>query len=1219
MVASIPQAVVNFRESPSASIRCGTCIHFNTEGSCDLVMGLIASDDVCDLWSDRREAGAVGAPSEDSIIAAGIAVVALNTGRVLMMQRSFMDKTDPARGRWEFPGGKLEDGERPIDAAAREWKEETGHLLPDDGYFTDGWHSPNGVYAGYVFLVPHEDHLAINPDWEDRLVRNPDDPRGGDLEVQAWFEIDGLEEMPQLREEVRDTPWEKLRAAVRATPPHAATEEFAMGATTEFAPAEVSEADRRRYAKNGIALKDGSYPIPDVDHLKRAIQAYGRAPESKRAAVRRHIIKRARALGAPGLIPDDWKKDMTMAAAAPLTLTLDVDKAVRAAFADAVGVQMAVGSLAPVGLPDTVELTDEDFNWHALLLVEGAPTGDGRFIEQGGIIGHRDLPLSLMVMFSNPDGGGGHAGATIAGRIDSIEQIGDEWWGTGIYDRESDAGRNAARLNKLQMLRGISVDLDGPPTVVVDSMGRMSLSNARIMGACYDDTTEILTEHRSWVRFEDLDESDRVATLDKNGNMEFQLPFHYTNDPWSGPMVRFTAGGVQSARRGDSRVAAQHRALDLLVTPNHRMLVESTSTGKRIIMRADELAQKSSRSYRFIATSGWDADDIEEVVIEGQYRNGNDAPLIMNGDDFAAIMGAYLSEGSLQSDALFISQQPNSKGRTLFAELAARLGGGKSDRGFTFHNARLARFVAPLGTARQKFVPDEVKNLSARQLRIFLDHFIAGDGDLEGRRIYTSSKRMAGDLQEIAQKCGMWAVVGERIKSDQEFQGRTIKANGPAYVVALRNRPDSRPAERIYDWKAEIIEHHEGMVRCVSVPNEILYVRRNGIPAWAGNTQCPFAAYAEAHINLVKVEHDPTIVCPCKALKAEMNKLEQGEYAVDGTPIASALTAVEVLPDATGEVQDGHCGCGGDCCGATGMALVASGAPQPDVLVWTPYGPGIPALVASGAPVAPPAAWFDLPADPAIHPVRMASDGRISGYAAVWGECHLGNLRDCTPVPQAGPQGYHRFHTGQVRTAEGTIIQTGPIFMGGDHPDIWMNQKETMAAYGATSAGVGDVRVYENSVGIYCCGAARPEVSDAQVRAFNGSDGASPDWRPIGGQYELVAMLMVNMSAFHVPSMALVASGAPGRMVSAINPQTGEMAAILGAPPIVVADPIETRMAVLESKIAFVDDLRMSLERQMAQQQVDAAFSALPDPVAEANEQALAALDAIRPPETVEA
>ena len=51
-------------------------------------------------------------------------------------------------------------------------------------------------------------------------------------------------------------------------------------------------------------MPDGSFPIVTVEHLKNAIRAIGRAKDP--AAVKRHICKRARALGALDLVPDGW-------------------------------------------------------------------------------------------------------------------------------------------------------------------------------------------------------------------------------------------------------------------------------------------------------------------------------------------------------------------------------------------------------------------------------------------------------------------------------------------------------------------------------------------------------------------------------------------------------------------------------------------------------------------------------------------------------------------------------------------------------------------------------------------------------------------------------------------------------------------------------------------------------------------------------------------------
>jgi hypothetical protein len=69
----------------------------------------------------------------------------------------------------------------------------------------------------------------------------------------------------------------------------------------------ISKSTREKLAKQGRALPDGSYPIRNVEELKDAIQAYGRSKPGKRAAVRRHIMKRARALGKADLIPEKWK------------------------------------------------------------------------------------------------------------------------------------------------------------------------------------------------------------------------------------------------------------------------------------------------------------------------------------------------------------------------------------------------------------------------------------------------------------------------------------------------------------------------------------------------------------------------------------------------------------------------------------------------------------------------------------------------------------------------------------------------------------------------------------------------------------------------------------------------------------------------------------------------------------------------------------------------
>ena len=78
----------------------------------------------------------------------------------------------------------------------------------------------------------------------------------------------------------------------------------AVDKLVRLAAREFSTDTREKLAAKKQALPDGGFPIPDVDALKRAIQAIGRAKDP--AAAKAHIKRRAAALGASNLIPEDW-------------------------------------------------------------------------------------------------------------------------------------------------------------------------------------------------------------------------------------------------------------------------------------------------------------------------------------------------------------------------------------------------------------------------------------------------------------------------------------------------------------------------------------------------------------------------------------------------------------------------------------------------------------------------------------------------------------------------------------------------------------------------------------------------------------------------------------------------------------------------------------------------------------------------------------------------
>lgn len=233
---------------------CGNCSMYrparpdSMHGTCTLVQGGISATMVCDKWDPAH-----ADKSHTGPVAAGIALHAKDTGRVLMLQRHVDDK-DPAAGKWEFPGGCLEDDELPLDAAAREWREETGMNLPDGVEFMGSWESHDGVYHGYALCTEREADLDIHNDRGE--VPNPDDPDGDHTEALAWWDPADIAGNPAVRDEVRAHAAE-LHAALHAGGDKAAQVvrlAHAMGYPT---PADAYAAAQR---VNKAGLMEPGYP-----------------------------------------------------------------------------------------------------------------------------------------------------------------------------------------------------------------------------------------------------------------------------------------------------------------------------------------------------------------------------------------------------------------------------------------------------------------------------------------------------------------------------------------------------------------------------------------------------------------------------------------------------------------------------------------------------------------------------------------------------------------------------------------------------------------------------------------------------------------------------------------------------------------------------------------------------------------------------------------------
>ena len=89
--------------------------------------------------------------------------------------------------------------------------------------------------------------------------------------------------------------------------------------------------------------------------------------------------------------------------------------------------------------------------------VEGMLTGDGRLIQESAL---QWATFPLPLRWASADFGG-HDGAVIVGRIDSVERRDNgDIYSKGVLDLGSKEGRECARLMRGQFLSGVSMDLD---------------------------------------------------------------------------------------------------------------------------------------------------------------------------------------------------------------------------------------------------------------------------------------------------------------------------------------------------------------------------------------------------------------------------------------------------------------------------------------------------------------------------------------------------------------------------------------------------------------------------------------------------------------------------------------------------------------------------------------------------------------------------------------
>jgi hypothetical protein len=166
------------------------------------------------------------------------------------------------------------------------------------------------------FLIAKQDGAAglLEPDFVRGLIAKAEpgrEPSGGEQVTMTGTPaaiaslINGMAGAP-VRKAAEPS---ELQAVAKHAYPGGTTEvALAKHAYDLVVKAKYDAADRKRMAGSGAAMEDGSYPIADKEDVTSAVRAVGRGG-ADHDAIRRHVIKRAKAVGASSEIPDNWAAD----------------------------------------------------------------------------------------------------------------------------------------------------------------------------------------------------------------------------------------------------------------------------------------------------------------------------------------------------------------------------------------------------------------------------------------------------------------------------------------------------------------------------------------------------------------------------------------------------------------------------------------------------------------------------------------------------------------------------------------------------------------------------------------------------------------------------------------------------------------------------------------------------------------------------------------------
>jgi len=204
-------------------------------------------------------------------------------------------------------------------------------------------------------------------------------------------------------------------------------------------------------------------------------------------------------------------------------------------------------------------------------------------------------------------------------------------------------------------------------------------------------------------------------------------------------------------------------------------------------------------------------------------------------EDWVEFLGWYLSEGCVVKThhyeiIIYQDKIKNSKNYKEIKNLLERMGFHTNEihngSGIKIFSYILGKYLEKFGKAKDKFIPNEIKNLDKKYLQILHKTLLKGDGS-ENRKYFSISKKLIEDFAEISIKIGYGVTISE--KNEKNKNKIEYKTNNKIYCVSLSTN-NVTPNIKKYN----LLEYND-KIYCVTVKNHIIMVERNGKFCWCGN------------------------------------------------------------------------------------------------------------------------------------------------------------------------------------------------------------------------------------------------------------------------------------------------------------------------------------------------------------------------------------------------